>query len=131
MARRRAQTPARTQELTRKAAVVRAMLKDLARVPNVWKEHRVFSRTPKGLAIHALNLDGDVGPWLQVLKLKGLREEAAKAGMFSLNGAEIELMNLSGPATGRSPGACRPPTSSIAAATSAIPSYGGGRPQPS
>jgi hypothetical protein len=100
MARRAAATPARAKELAGKAAVIRTMLKDLARVPNEWKSHRVFSRTPKGNAIHALNLDGDVGPWLQVLKLKGLREEAAKAGMFTLNGAEIELMNLSGPATG-------------------------------
>ena len=100
LSRRRAQTPERTRELARKASIVRAMLKDLSKVPNEWKHHRIFSRTPQGLAIHALNLDGDIGPWLQVLKLKGLREEAAKAGIFSLNGAEIELMNLSGPATG-------------------------------
>lgn len=100
MTRRRSLTPDRVNDLKRKAAVVRAMLKDLSKVPNVWREHRAFSRTPKGLAIHALNLDGDIGPWLQVLKLKGLREEAAKAGLFSLNGAEIELMNLSGPANG-------------------------------
>ena len=100
MARRRTLTPERVLELKRKAAVVRAMLKDLARVPNVWKAHQAFARTPQGIAIHALNLDADVGPWLQVLKLKGLREEAAKAGLFSPSSAEIELMNLSGPATG-------------------------------
>lgn len=100
MTRRRASTPDRVNELKRKAAVIRSMLRDLARIRNEWKAHRAFARTPQGLAIHALNLDGDVGPWLQVLKLKGLREEAAKAGVFSLSGAEIELMNLAGPGNG-------------------------------
>lgn len=100
MAKRRAQTPERVRDLKRKATVLRAMLRDLTRVPNEWKAHRVFSRTPKGQAIHALNLDADIGPWLQVLKLKGLREEAAKAGVFTLSSAEIELMNLAGPGNG-------------------------------
>jgi hypothetical protein len=49
---------------------------------------------------HALNLDADVGPWLQVLKLRGLKDDAANAGRQSLAGAEIELMNLAGPRTG-------------------------------
>ena len=43
---------------------------------------------------------GDIGPWLQVIKLKGLKEEAERAGRFKLSGAEIELMNLAGPRTG-------------------------------
>ena len=98
--RKRSLTPERVKELKRKAAMIRRMLKDLATVPNEWKAHRAYARTPKGMAVHTLNLDADVGPWLQVLKLKGLREDAAKAGVFSLTGAEIELMNLSGPATG-------------------------------
>jgi hypothetical protein len=41
-----------------------------------------------------------VGPWLQVLKLKGLKDDAEKAGRGALSGAEIELMNLAGPRTG-------------------------------
>jgi hypothetical protein len=56
--------------------------------------------TPAGLGIHALNLDADVGPWIQVLKLKGLRDSAATYGRPNLSGAQIELMNLAGPATG-------------------------------
>ena len=45
--------------------------------------------------------DGDIGPWLQVLKLKGLLETAAKeAGRTTLSGSELELMNLAGPRTG-------------------------------
>ncbi|MBN8912669.1 MAG: hypothetical protein J0H65_11560 [Rhizobiales bacterium] len=52
------------------------------------------------MGIHAINLDGDIGPWLQVVKLYGLKEMADKAGMSNLSGAEIELMNLAGPGTG-------------------------------
>jgi len=59
-----------------------------------------FAGTPTGLAIHTLNLDADIGPWLQVLKLKGLLEDAAKSGRARLSGSEIELMNLAGPRTG-------------------------------
>ena len=59
-----------------------------------------FANTPAGLGIHAINLDADVGPWLQVLKLKGLKDDAAAAGRSTLAGAEIELMNLAGPRTG-------------------------------
>ena len=33
-----------------------------------------------GLGIHTLNLDADIGPWLQVLKLKGLKDDAERAG---------------------------------------------------
>ena len=59
-----------------------------------------FGATPAGLAIHTLNLDADVGPWLQVVKLKGLLDDARRAGRTHLSGAEVELMNLAGPGTG-------------------------------
>ncbi len=58
-----------------------------------------YARTSKGKGIHAINLDGDIGPWLQVIKIKGLKEYAKKQGIFRLEGNEIELMNLAGPAT--------------------------------
>jgi len=94
-------TPGRAQALHAKAAVVRAMLADARSVPNEWSDHVRLGNTPKGLAIHALNLDADVGPWLQVIKLKGLKETAAsEAGRTDLSGPEIELMNLAGPRTG-------------------------------
>jgi hypothetical protein len=76
------------------------MLRAARSVPNEWNAHVRFGSTPNGLAIHALNLDADVGPWLQVLKLKGLKEAAVAAGRSELSGAEIELMNLAGPRTG-------------------------------
>ena len=84
-----------------KADVLRAMLREARTVPNEWKDHVRFAQTPAGQGIHAINLDADIGPWLQVLKLKGLLETAAKeAGRSSLTGAELELMNLAGPRTG-------------------------------
>lgn len=94
-------TSLRRQTLRNKAAVLRAMLKDARQVPNEWSDHVRFGTTPKGLAIHALNLDADIGPWLQVIKLKGLKDTAAtEAGRTNLSGPEIELMNLAGPRTG-------------------------------
>jgi hypothetical protein len=94
-------TPWRARALRGKAAVVRAMLKDARAVPNEWSDHVRLGNAPKGLAIHALNLDADIGPWLQVIKLKGLKETAAtEAGRSNLSGPEIELMNLAGPRTG-------------------------------
>lgn len=93
--------PRRAIALRAKAAVVRAMHKDARSVPNEWADHVRFGSTPKGLAIHALNLDADIGPWLQVIKLKGLKVTAVnEAGRTQLSGPEIELMNLAGPRTG-------------------------------
>jgi hypothetical protein len=92
--------PARAAELKAKAAILRKMLRAARTVPNEWSAHQRFAMTPAGLGIHALNLDADVGPWIQVLKLKGLKDSAATYGRPNLSGAEIELMNLAGPATG-------------------------------
>jgi hypothetical protein len=94
-------TPAvRAARLKAKAAVLRKMLRAARSVPNEWKAHQRFGATPRGLGIHALNLDGDIGPWMQVLKLKSLQDTAARFAHTELSGAEIELMNLAGPATG-------------------------------
>lgn len=90
-----------------RAALLNAKIESLKRmvaaarsVPNEWEHHQAYARTPKGYGIHAINLDGDIGPWLQVVKLEGLRKTAARKGMMQLAGAEIELMNLAGPSTG-------------------------------
>jgi hypothetical protein len=92
--------PQRTAELRAKAAILRKMLRAARSVPNEWSAHQRFAMTPPGLGIHVLNLDADVGPWIQVLKLKSLKDSAARHGLQSLSGAEIELMNLAGPGTG-------------------------------
>lgn len=90
----------RAAQLRQKATAVRKMLRAVRSVPNEWNAHIRFGNTAKGLGIHALNLDADIGPWLQVIKLRGLKEEAERAGRGQLSGAEIELMNLAGPRTG-------------------------------
>lgn len=100
MAKARDVTPERKAVLAAKLEALKKMLAAARSVPHKWDSHVVFARTPKGLGIHAINLDGDIGPWLQVVKLNGLKEMADRAGRPKLNGAEIELMNLAGPATG-------------------------------
>jgi hypothetical protein len=84
----------------RKAAILARMLSVAKSVPNEWSRHMALGRTAKGYGIHAINVDGDIGPWLQVLKLEGLKKIAEKQGRPRLSGAEIELMNLAGPMTG-------------------------------
>ena len=91
---------AKAAALRAKVAALRKMQRVVRAMPNEWSGHVKFGTTPKGYGIHALNLDADIGPWLQAIKLKGLKEEAEKAGRPRLSGAEIELMNLSGPRTG-------------------------------
>jgi len=93
-------TQARASELDRKIASLQLMLKSAKSVPNNWYRHVAFAQTPKGYGMHAINLDGDLGPWLQALKLRGLKDFAARQGVTNLSGEEIELMNLSGPGTG-------------------------------
>jgi hypothetical protein len=93
-------SPQRAAELKTKAQVLRKMLHAVHKVPNEWSAHQRFGMTPAGLGIHALNLDADIGPWIQVLKLEGLKDTAARHGHARLSGAEIELMNLAGPGTG-------------------------------
>ena len=90
----------RANELRNKALILRKMIRAARTVPNEWSVHQRFAQTPPGLGIHAINLDIDLGPWLQVLKLKGLKDDAISAGRSHLSGAEIELMNLAGPRTG-------------------------------
>ena len=62
------------------------MLRAARSVANEWSVHVKYAGTPPGLGIHALNLDADVGPWLQVLKLKALKDEAAAAGRETCRG---------------------------------------------
>ncbi len=97
---RRAPSTERAEALADKAEKLARMTAAAKTVPNTWDRHVAYARTPKGLGVHAINMDGDIGPWLQVIKLAGLKELAEKRGRPQLNGAEIELMNLAGPATG-------------------------------
>jgi hypothetical protein len=90
----------RAESLRAKAAILRRMIADARRVHENWPAHVAYAKTPNGIGMHALNLDGDVGPWLQTVKLRGIVEYASKKGMTGLSGAQLELMNLAGPANG-------------------------------
>ena len=85
-----------------KSQTILRMHKDIKRYTrrrrrkNGWREYVAYGKTGKGHAIHALNLDADVGPMLQVLKLTRIRDAAARKGFMRVTGAEMELMNLVG-----------------------------------
>jgi len=100
MAARPGVTGSRARALKDKVTALDKMIKVARSVPNRWSEHTKLSRTPKGLGMHALNLDGDIGPWLQVYKLVALKNLADRDGRSRLAPHEIELMNLAGPRTG-------------------------------
>ena len=90
----------RARELQNKAAILKRMIAHARSVPDEWSQHVKLASTPKGMALHTLNLDADIGPWLQVRKLSGLKDFAGKNGRDRLAPNEIELMNLAGPRSG-------------------------------
>lgn len=93
-------TDERRASLRGKIKVVKAMRAKAKAVPFDWSKHQAFAKVPAGQGMHALNLDGDIGPMLQAIKLRTVSDYAIKAGRLDLTGAELEIMNLSGPATG-------------------------------
>ena len=93
-------SPETARELTAKIDSLRAMLRTARSVPREWSRHVEMARSAPGYGIHVLNLDGDIGPWLQVIKLRGIKDTATQAGRGDLSPAELELMNLAGPRTG-------------------------------
>ncbi len=97
---RGASDPQRQRSLARKIDSLKRMVKRARSFPFQWARHQAFARTGPGLGIHAINLDGDIGPWLQVMKLRGVKDIALKKGRTSLDSTELELMNLAGPSTG-------------------------------
>jgi hypothetical protein len=87
--------------LVRKIAVLKAMIAFSRTVPDTWSAHDRLANTSKGLAIHALNLDIDVGPLLQTQKLLDSIVFARKQGYdATLTAAELEMMNLTGDGNG-------------------------------
>ncbi len=93
-------TAQRRASLKTKLAALKHMVANVKHVPKTWEADQAYAKTLDGMGIHAINLDGDIGPMLQAVKLKGLKDTAEKFGRPTLAGAEMEAMNLSGPVTG-------------------------------
>jgi hypothetical protein len=92
---------AERKALQNKLAIVRNMIDFAKSVPDDWNQHQVLANTPKGLGIHALNLDVDVGPYLQTQKLMDSVNFARGKGFSgTLTAAELEMMNLTGDGNG-------------------------------
>lgn len=91
----------RLKALEWKIKKLRQMIRASRSVPYEWNKHVSFGRTAKGLALHSLNLDIDIGPMLQTQKLLNsvnyLRRKGFK-GRFTA--AELEMMNLMGDGSG-------------------------------
>jgi hypothetical protein len=84
-----------------KIAVLRKMIGVARSVPDAWTEHQALASTSKRLAIHALNLDVDIGPYLQTQKLMDSVVFARRKGFPEmLTAAELEIMNLAGDGNG-------------------------------
>src|SRR5947209_409251 len=87
--------------LQKKLAVLKRMISFCRTVPDSWSEHDKLANTAKGLAVHALNLDVDVGPLLQMQKLLDSVVFARAQGYGTvLSAAELEMMNLTGDGNG-------------------------------
>jgi hypothetical protein len=87
--------------LESKIAILRKMIAVARGVPDSWNEHQALAGTSKGLAIHALNLDVDIGPYLQTQKLMDSVVFARRKGYAeTLTAAELEMMNLTGDGNG-------------------------------
>ena len=87
--------------LQKKLAVLKRMIAFCRSVPDSWSEHDKLANTAKGLAVHALNLDVDVGPLLQTQKLLDSVVFARAQGYGTiLSAAELEMMNLTGDGNG-------------------------------
>jgi hypothetical protein len=84
-----------------KIGVLRKMVSYSTSVPDAWGEHERLATTSKGLAIHAINLDVDLGPLLQTQKLLDSVIFARRKGYeATLTAADLEMMNLTGDGNG-------------------------------
>jgi hypothetical protein len=92
---------AKKAALEKKIAVLQKMVTFARSVRDDWNVHERLGRTPKGLGIHALNLDIDIGPLLQSQKLMNSVNFARERGYSEpLTAAELEMMNLTGDGNG-------------------------------
>lgn len=104
-------TRLRAKGLGAKADLVLRMRADIIKenggvAPTEWKDQQRMGRTPLGYAVHAANLDQDIGVELQSTKLRvtsaQFRGYTTQAGEPNreLTGPILEAMNLAGPRNG-------------------------------
>ncbi|MEM8839656.1 MAG: hypothetical protein AAGE89_16315, partial [Pseudomonadota bacterium] len=93
----------RERELRQKAKLLERMVKDMDKAisrmdvrKNNWREFRALGKTKLGRAVHALNLDLDIGPMIQMTKLAIVRDYAVRKNIKNLTSERLELMNLVG-----------------------------------
>ena len=92
---------ARRESLGRKISILKRMIAFSRSVPDRWRDHAKLADTTKGLGVHALILDVDVGPLLQAQKLLTSTAFAKSHGYTApLTAAELEMMNLTGDGNG-------------------------------
>jgi hypothetical protein len=92
---------AKKAALEKKLAILEKMIAFSNSVRDDWNLHEQLARTPRGLGIHALNLDLDIGPLLQTQKLLTSVVFARQRGYAKpLTAAELEMMNLTGDGNG-------------------------------
>jgi hypothetical protein len=87
--------------LEKKIEILRRMVQFSRSASDSWSAHERLANSPKGLGIHALNLDIDVGPLLQTQKLlDSVAFARAKGFDRVLTASELEMMNLTGDGNG-------------------------------
>lgn len=92
---------ARKAELEEKMQALAKMIRFARSVPDDWSAHGRLAKTGKGIGMHALNLDVDIGPLLQTEKLLTSVVFARRKGYDArLSAAELEMMNLTGDGNG-------------------------------
>lgn len=93
--------PPQRQAMEHKIAVFKRMQAVVRSGPQGWSALEKLGTTPQGWAMHALVLDMDIGPQLQVHKLLTSVHFARARGVERpLSAAELEMMNLTGDGNG-------------------------------
>lgn len=88
-------------KLQQKAMIVEQMTTQAKTVPHNWASQAELAKTDAGLGIHAMTMDKDVGPLLQIHKLKTSLAFLKRKGLsHTLSGAELEMLNLTGDGNG-------------------------------
>jgi hypothetical protein len=88
--------------MVRKIDAVKRMIAYARSVPQRWSDYdKLAKKTAGGVGIHAIVLDKDIGPVVQVQKLLNSVKFARMKGYDRpLAAPELELMNLTGDSTG-------------------------------